>query len=95
MNEKDREIRDRVGRFMLAHGLHMGDKVDAGKVQDMLTEYAVALEDANSLCRSAHSIATRKGLQTNWDAFLGKLSRSLKLQHKLIYGRDYGQVSHD
>lgn len=82
----NREIRDRVGKFMLAQGLHMGDKVDAGKVQDMLTLYAEALEDANSLCRSAHSIAERKGLQTNWDAFLKQLSRSLELQHKTIYG---------
>lgn len=44
-----------------------------------------ALESANSLCRSAFSIAQRKGSQTNWDSFIGQLKESLKIQHKVMY----------
>jgi hypothetical protein len=35
-----RDLRNRVGKFMLEeYGLHVGSKVDAGKVQDMIEEF--------------------------------------------------------
>lgn len=43
-----------------------------------------ALVSANDLCRSAKSIAGRKGVETNWKAFNKKLSESLLLQHKVL-----------
>lgn len=34
------DLRNRVGRYMLEqHGLHIGQKVDAGKVQDMIEDF--------------------------------------------------------
>lgn len=43
-----------------------------------------ALKDANSLCRSAYSIAEREGLQTNWDAFRKQLLKSLERQKQAL-----------
>lgn len=44
-----------------------------------------ALESANSLCRSAMSIAERDGRDTNWESFRARLKESLELQHKVMY----------
>lgn len=41
------------------------------------------ISQANSLLRSAHAIATRKGLNTNWDAFLKQVDKELRAQHEL------------
>lgn len=43
-----------------------------------------ALISANDLCRSAASIASREGKDTNWKAFNKKLTKSLRLQHVAI-----------
>ena len=39
------------------------------------------LSEANQLLRSAYSIAKRKGVETNWDAFERSLEKELMLQH--------------
>jgi len=41
-----------------------------------------ALTTANDLCRSAMSIAKRRGKSVNWSAFETKLESSLLFQHK-------------
>ncbi len=43
------------------------------------------IEDANSLLRSALSIAERKGQNTNWEAFAERLKIELADQHSLMY----------
>lgn len=47
-----------------------------------------ALKDANSLCRSAHSIAERSGESTGWEAFLKAIKASLERQHAVMYPVD-------
>lgn len=37
------DMREAAGRFMLSAGVVMGDKVDAGKVQDMLEQFGTAM----------------------------------------------------
>ena len=54
---------------------------------ETLTELAEILEEANSLCRSAHSIADREGSATNWEAFKKRLEEGLIRQHKIMYGQ--------
>lgn len=51
----------------------------------LLTE---ALESANQMCRSAMSIAERKG-EANWEAFRDRLKESLELQHRVMYPENY------
>jgi hypothetical protein len=41
------------------------------------------IKEANELLRSAHSIAERKGIETN--GFLMQLKRVLKEQHEYLY----------
>lgn len=43
-----------------------------------------ALQEANEVCRSAHSIAARSGKETNWDAFKLRLEKSLKIQKQAL-----------
>ena len=43
-----------------------------------------ALESANQICRSALSIAERKGSDVNWEAFRLNLRKSLELQHAVL-----------
>ena len=43
------------------------------------------LIEANELLRSAYSIAKRKGLTTNWEAFESQLKSILNEQHKRLY----------
>lgn len=49
------------------------------------SELLERLKQANSLLRSANSIAERKGEQTNWIAFQNQLKKELELQHKILY----------
>lgn len=58
---------------------------DGSDLLKKLAEKDEALRDANSLLRSAHSIASREGLQTNWEAFRGQLDKALKEQHAMLY----------
>lgn len=44
-----------------------------------------ALKDANEICRSAYSVAARRGVETNWEPFKEKIEKSLLLQHQIIY----------
>lgn len=44
-----------------------------------------ALKDANGLCRSMNSIASRKGESTYWDGFQLQLDKQLKVQHDIMY----------
>jgi len=56
-------------------------------VRDMLLRVralSAALEDANSLCRSAYQIAERSG-SANWPAFRARLAESLDRQHAVMY----------
>jgi hypothetical protein len=53
--------------------------------QKRCDELLKALMSANELCRSVHAIAERNGEKTNWTAFKKKLSKSLSIQHKVIY----------
>ena len=43
------------------------------------------LREANSLLRSAASIASRAGSQTNWRAFAGQVKKELQREHPLMY----------
>jgi hypothetical protein len=44
------------------------------------------LEEANELLRSAHAIAARRGVDTNWEAIEGQLSSILSRQHTILHG---------
>lgn len=46
--------------------------------------YGERLLQANSLLRSAKSIAERKGVETNWEAFEGQVDKELKLEHPIV-----------
>lgn len=48
------------------------------------------LLSANELLRSALSIATRRGEQTNWDAFKKRVAEELEREHP-ITGPMYGE----
>lgn len=50
----------------------------------MKTEHEL-LMDANQIIRSAHSIAERKGADTNWEYFEKRVKEILKEQHKFLY----------
>jgi hypothetical protein len=43
-----------------------------------------ALKDANDLCRSAFSVSSRAGRDTNFWALTGRLKESLERQHKAL-----------
>ena len=43
------------------------------------------LREANDVLRSAYMIASRQGVQTNWDAFTRRVKKVLEQQHKLLY----------
>ena len=43
-----------------------------------------ALREANEVCRSAYQIAVRDGRETNWDAWIARLEKSLRLQHAAL-----------
>lgn len=51
-----------------------------------------ALKDANSICRSAYSIAQRQGRDTNWDAFVRMIQASLERQRKVMFPVDSYQT---
>lgn len=48
------------------------------------------LKEVNDVLRSAHSIASREGKETNWPAFTKRVAAILEQQHKMIvdYFRD-------
>lgn len=43
------------------------------------------VKQANSICRSAHEIAKRRGAETNWEAFQALVAEALKHQHAALY----------
>lgn len=45
------------------------------------------LKAANELLRSTHSIAERKGNETNWEPFLARVKEELEIEHKIMYKR--------
>ena len=47
------------------------------------------LKEANTLLRSAYSIAERSGAETNWEAFKNCLTDALKRQSLLLNDTDY------
>lgn len=53
------------------------------EINQVLKEVNHVLERALSLCRSAKSIAERKGEQTNWDAFVRGIDDVLKASNTL------------
>lgn len=44
-----------------------------------------ALKNANSICRSMHSIAERRGKETAWDTFGPMLDKALTEQHAILH----------
>ena len=44
-----------------------------------------ALKEANEVLRSCHSVAERKGAETNWPPFTARIADVLKRQHQMIY----------
>ncbi len=65
-----------------------GEREDAQcemEIASTIRRLVATLEDANSLCRSAMQIAERDEAETNWEAFRGRLSESLKRQHRVMY----------
>jgi len=65
-----------VGEFL------PGTSEDAGELRRVKD----ALEDANSLCRSAMMIAERNG-EANWETFTARLRESLERQHAVMHPR--------
>lgn len=55
------------------------------RILDAYAEMERALREANRLCRSMHAIASRRGVGTNWDAFITFLEKELKAQHAIMY----------
>lgn len=60
------------------------DKIEALMFESGRSLAEHALQSANDMCRSAMSIAERKGRDVNWDAFTARLGESLKLQHQAM-----------
>lgn len=54
------------------------------KLQAKIAIAIKALKDANDNCRSALSIASREGRETNWSPFRERLNESLALQHEAL-----------
>lgn len=52
--------------------------------QDTIDLLKDGLSSANDLCRSLHAVVKRQGIQTNWEALLTQLEKSLKLQHDVM-----------
>lgn len=44
-----------------------------------------ALKEANEVLRSAHSVASRQGAETNWESFTRRIDGVLKEQHALMF----------
>lgn len=53
----------------------------------------VTPKEANSLLRSAYSIASRNGEQTNWDAFKSAVYKELVEEHKIKTSTDNNKPS--
>lgn len=53
----------------------------------------VTPKEANSLLRSAYSIASRNGEQTNWDAFKNEVYKELVEEHKIKNSPDNNEPS--
>lgn len=47
-------------------------------------ELTTALENANEILRSAHSIADRNGERTNWTSFKDNVQKALFEQHRIL-----------
>lgn len=45
-----------------------------------------AFRDGNEMLRSAYQVAARCGAETNWDAYISKLEKTLDRQHRLMHG---------
>ena len=82
-------------RFDPKHHLGLGDirltmaqqeelEADNQRQAEEIEKYREALESANEMCRSAASIAERKGYETNWEAFRIKNYKSLELQQAAL-----------
>lgn len=65
----------------------------AAEASERQKELVEALEDANSLCRSAHEVAKRKGGDTHWIPFRDRLMESLERQHRALHPEQYGEES--
>ena len=55
------------------------------ELQEKCRKYKEMLFEANDVLRSAHSVASRDGLQTNWQAFRELLDKTLKDQHAVLW----------
>ena len=55
------------------------------RLHERMKKFETLLEDANSLLRSAHSIAQREGIQTNWKAFGDQVRDALEAQHEMMH----------
>ncbi len=51
------------------------------------------LKDSNEVLRSAFSIASRRGEETNWEAFTKRVEKILDKQHLIIYPKREGGPS--
>jgi len=68
-----------------AQEITTGDGTLAGTEQRLDGTLMARLREANSLLRSAASIASREGSQTNWRAFAGQVKKELQREHPLMY----------
>lgn len=50
-------------------------------------DHTSMLKEANEVLRSAHSIASRAGRETNWDAFEKRVAGVLEQQHPVLNKR--------
>ena len=69
---------------------HDGERILRRALVNEIRRLDKLIREANEVCRSAHSIASRKGAETNWEAFIVQLSARLADQHAFMYPKDDG-----
>ena len=89
--------RELAGRHMLRYGVHMGDKVDAGRVQDILEDYIAAETVATPLRKEIERLKTRTWTQYKAEEVNAAEARAEALEKALREIRDNGtcECSHD
>jgi hypothetical protein len=64
------------------------EEISISRFAELLNEqYLQDIKRANELLRSVHSIAERKGADTNWEGLQTQVDTILKEQHLILYGR--------
>ena len=67
---------------------HDGERVLRQALVNEIKRMDKLIREANEVCRSAHSIASRRGADTGWEAFIVKLNAVLADQHAFMYPKE-------